>query len=209
MNGMTPREVVGQFYELFSAGDVDGAWQCARTIWKSSIRDGSSARPRAFREYLETFRRAMPDARAIVENAVESGDTVAVEGRFTGTHTGPLATDDGDVEPTGAAVDLRFADISHVRHGKIVAYHTYYDQLGLLTQLGFDGSELMLPFERTTSSFGRLGSERDEIGKLVPRCCRPGGLRGSAFRVALGWSELECWWRWCRWWWWLQPARRP
>ncbi len=64
----------------------------------------------------------------------------------------------------GAAVDLRFADISQVRNGKIVAYHTYYDRLGLLTQLGFDGSELMLPFERTTSSFGRLGSERDEIG---------------------------------------------
>jgi ketosteroid isomerase-like protein len=61
------------------------------------------------------------------------------EDRFTGTHTGPLATDDGDVEPTGAAVELRFADVSRVRDGKIVAYHTYYDQLGLLTQLGLMG----------------------------------------------------------------------
>jgi hypothetical protein len=26
-----------------------------------------------------------------------------------------------------------------VRDGKIVAYHTYYDQLGLLTQLGLMG----------------------------------------------------------------------
>jgi ketosteroid isomerase-like protein len=59
-----------------------------------------------------------------------------VEGRFTGTHTGPLATDDGDVEPPGATVDLRFADVSRVRDREIVAYHTYYDQLGLLTQLG-------------------------------------------------------------------------
>jgi ketosteroid isomerase-like protein len=92
-----------------------------------------------FREYLETFKRAMPDARAIVEQTVEANDTVAVEGRFTGTHTGPLATDDGDVEPTGATVDLRFADVSRVRDGKIVAYHTYYDQLGLLTQLGLMG----------------------------------------------------------------------
>jgi ketosteroid isomerase-like protein len=65
--------------------------------------------------------------------------TVAVEGRFTGTHTGPLATDDGDVEPTGATVDLRFADVSQVHDGKIVAYHTYYDQLGLLSQLGLMG----------------------------------------------------------------------
>jgi ketosteroid isomerase-like protein len=81
----------------------------------------------------------MPDARAIVEHTVEAGETVAVEGRFTGTHTGPLATDEGDVDPTGAAVDLRFADVSRVRDGKIVAYHTYYDQLGLLTQLGLMG----------------------------------------------------------------------
>jgi ketosteroid isomerase-like protein len=27
----------------------------------------------------------------------------------------------------------------HVEDGKIVAYHTYYDQLGLLTQLGLMG----------------------------------------------------------------------
>jgi ketosteroid isomerase-like protein len=51
-------------------------------------------------------------------------------------HTGPLATEDGDVGPTGLTIDLRFADIARVRDQKIVAYHTYYDQLGLLTQLG-------------------------------------------------------------------------
>jgi steroid delta-isomerase-like uncharacterized protein len=141
MTGMTPREVVGQFYELFSAGDVDGALSvCADDLEVIDPAMGQVHGLEAFREYLGTFKRAMPDARAIVENAAESGDTVAVEGRFTGTHTGPLATDDGDVEPTGAAVDLRFADISQVRNGKIVAYHTYYDQLGLLTQLGLMGA---------------------------------------------------------------------
>jgi ketosteroid isomerase-like protein len=43
------------------------------------------------------------------------------------------------VDPTGASVDLRFADFSRVQDGKIVSYHTYYDQLGLLTQLGLMG----------------------------------------------------------------------
>jgi ketosteroid isomerase-like protein len=47
-----------------------------------------------------------------------------------------LATPDGDVEPTGASVDLPLADVSRVRDGKIASYHTYYDQLGLMTQLG-------------------------------------------------------------------------
>jgi ketosteroid isomerase-like protein len=50
--------------------------------------------------------------------------------------TGPLSTPEGEVEPTGSSVDLRFADVSLARDGKIVSYHTYYDQLGLLTQLG-------------------------------------------------------------------------
>ena len=44
------------------------------------------------------------------------------------------------MEPTGASVDLRFADFSRVQDGRIVSYHTYYDQLGMLTQLGLMSS---------------------------------------------------------------------
>jgi steroid delta-isomerase-like uncharacterized protein len=133
-------EVVGRLYEAFGAGNLDEATSaCADDLEVVDPGMGQVRGSDRFREYLETFKRAMPDARAVVEHTVESGDTVAVEGRFTGTHTGPLATDDGDVDPTGAAVDLRFADVSRVRDGKIVAYHTYYDQLSLLTQLGLMG----------------------------------------------------------------------
>jgi steroid delta-isomerase-like uncharacterized protein len=130
-------ETVRRFYVAFGTGDIDAALSaCADDLEIIDPGMGLVRGRERFREYLETFKRAMPDARAVIEQTVASGDTVAVEGRFTGTHTGPLATDDGDVEPTGAAVDLRFADVSRVRDGKIVAYHTYYDQLGLLTQLG-------------------------------------------------------------------------
>ena len=91
-------EVVGRFYEAFGAGNIDAALSvCADDL---EIIDPGMGQVRGrdrFREYLETFKRAMPDARAIVEQTVESGETVAVEGRFTGTHTGPLATEDGDV----------------------------------------------------------------------------------------------------------------
>jgi steroid delta-isomerase-like uncharacterized protein len=133
-------EVVGRFYEAFGAGNLDEAMSaCADDLEVVDPGIGQVRGSDRFRQYLETFKRAMPDARAVVEHTVASGDTVAVEGRFTGTHTGPLATDDGDVDPTGAAIDLRFADVSQVRDGKIVAYHTYYDQLGLLTQLGLMG----------------------------------------------------------------------
>jgi ketosteroid isomerase-like protein len=82
----------------------------------------------------------MPDAKAVVEQIYQAGDTIIVEGRFVGTHTGSLAGPDGDIEATGASVDLKFADVSRVESGKIVAYHTYYAQLGLLTQLGLMSS---------------------------------------------------------------------
>ncbi len=130
-------EIMGRFYEDFGTGNIDAALSaCAQGLEIIDPGMGHVYGRERFREYLETFKRAMPDARATIEQTVESGETVAVEGRFTATHTGPLATDDGDVEPTGATVDLRFADFSRVRDGRIVAYHTYYDQLGLLTQLG-------------------------------------------------------------------------
>jgi steroid delta-isomerase-like uncharacterized protein len=137
MSADTAGEIMGRFYEDFGTGNIDSALAvCAEDLEIVDPGMGTVHGRERFREYLETFKRAMPDARAIVEQTVDSGETVAVEGRFTGTHTGPLATEDGDVDPTGAAVDLRFADVSRVRDGKIVAYHTYYDQLGLLTQLG-------------------------------------------------------------------------
>jgi hypothetical protein len=57
---------------------------------------------------------AVPDARAIVERVFEVGDTVIVEGRFTGTNSGPLPGPDGDLAPSGRTVDLPFADFARI-----------------------------------------------------------------------------------------------
>jgi steroid delta-isomerase-like uncharacterized protein len=137
MGSKTAGEVVSRFYDEFGVGNIEAALSVvAEDVEIIDPGMGHVHGRERFREYLDTFKRAMPDAQAIVERTVERDGVVAVEGRFVGTHTGPLATDDGDVDPTGASVDLHFADVSQVRDGKIVAYHTYYDQLGLLTQLG-------------------------------------------------------------------------
>ena len=109
-------ETMKRFYEDFGTGNFNAALAaCADDLEIIDPGMGQVRGRERFREYLETFKRAMPDARAVVEQIVESGETVAVEGRFTGTRTGPLATDDGEVEPTGAKVALRFADVPRVR----------------------------------------------------------------------------------------------
>jgi len=133
-------ELVNRFYSAFGRGDIDTALSCfSKDLETIDPGMGTVRGLGVFREYLETFKRAMPDAHAVIERTCQVNDTVIVEGRFVGTHTGPLATPDGDVPPTGATVGLRFADISRIVDGRIVSYHTYYDQLGLLDQLGLAG----------------------------------------------------------------------
>jgi steroid delta-isomerase-like uncharacterized protein len=135
--GLTARELVTRFYEAFDAGDADAVLSVfSDELETTDPGMGTVHGHGPFREYIETLKRAVPDARAVIEGMYDDGDVVVVEGRFAGTFTGPLASPDGDIDPTGATVDLRFADVSRARDGKIVSYHTYYDQLGLLTQLG-------------------------------------------------------------------------
>lgn len=141
MNGDRPQELVAAFYEHFDSGDIAAAVSAfSDELETVDPGMGTVHGLGPFQEYLETFKRAMPDAKAVVEQIYQAGDRVIVEGRFVGTHTGPLAGPDGDIEATGASVDLNFADVSRVQSGKIVSYHTYYDQLGLLTQLGLMNS---------------------------------------------------------------------
>jgi len=135
-----PVDLVERFYQAFD----DGAIAQALALFADDLETIDPGMETVhgispFREYLETLKRAVPDAQAAVDRVHSAGNVVVVEGRFVGTFTGPLATPEGDVEPTGARVELRFADVSTVADGRIVAYHTYYDQLGLLTQLGLMG----------------------------------------------------------------------
>ena len=134
---MSAAAVVEGFYDAFNRGDIGTAVSdFSDRLETTDPGMGTVHGIDPFREYLETFKRAMPDARAVVEATYVAGDAVIVEGRFLGTHTGPLGGADGDVAPTGRSVDLRFADVSCVQNGEIVSYHTYYDQMGLLSQLG-------------------------------------------------------------------------
>jgi ketosteroid isomerase-like protein len=58
------------------------------------------------------------------------------EGVYSGTHTGVLATPQGDLLPTGRKLELRFRDVFQVKAGKAVAHRLYFDNVEFLTQLG-------------------------------------------------------------------------
>ena len=90
----------------------------------------------AFVAYLGAFRAAMPDARIEGKTFVEQGETVAVEGIYSGTHTGPLASPQGAIPPTGKHLALPYLELFRIRGGKITEHRVYYDQMAFLGQLG-------------------------------------------------------------------------
>jgi len=89
-----------------------------------------------FVAYGQGFSRAFPDGRIHGDRYVESGDVVVVEGRFTGTNTGPLESPAGTLPPTGRPMVLPFADVFRVADGRITEHRIYYDTASMLGQLG-------------------------------------------------------------------------
>jgi steroid delta-isomerase-like uncharacterized protein len=86
--------------------------------------------------HAQAFVTAMPDSRMEVTGVVESGDRVVVEGVYTGTHTGPLTTPQGEVPPTGRKLALPLCDVFEVDAGRITGIRAYYDQMTFAAQLG-------------------------------------------------------------------------
>src|SRR5258708_33869766 len=89
--------------------------------------------------YLATARgfiTAMPDSRMEMTAIIESGNRVVGEGTYSGTHTGPLGTPQGEVPPTGRKLMLPLCDVIEVAAGRITQIRAYYDQMTFAAQLG-------------------------------------------------------------------------
>jgi ketosteroid isomerase-like protein len=86
--------------------------------------------------FIRAYKEGFPDLRHEVVGYVESGDTIALELRVSGTHTGTLRGPQGEIPPTGRQVVWESADYVTLRDGKVASWHVYTDQLAFLVQLG-------------------------------------------------------------------------
>jgi steroid delta-isomerase-like uncharacterized protein len=138
MSDTSVRELVLRFYEAFNEGDVSAALSAfSDDLEISDPAIGTVRGVVPFRDYLESFNRAVPDRQIITERLDEAADAVFVEGHFVGTHTGPVIGPGGaTIQPTGASIRLRFVNVWRADGGVMKSHHSYYDQLDLLTQLG-------------------------------------------------------------------------
>jgi steroid delta-isomerase-like uncharacterized protein len=89
-----------------------------------------------FMAHAKGFVTALPDSRMEVTSIVESGNRVVVEGMYSGTHTGPLATAQGEASPTGRKLALPLCEVFEIAAGRITQIRAYYDQMTFAAQLG-------------------------------------------------------------------------
>ena len=128
------RAAAERFYERFAAGDLDSAAELFSTecTHQSPAGDQDAS---AWKAFGEAFRSALPDARMDIVSVVEEGEAVAIEARFRGTHTGALATPQGEIPASGNAIDVPFADFFRLDGETFVEHRVYWDQAEMMAQL--------------------------------------------------------------------------
>jgi len=129
-------DLVQQHYRNNEAGDLDAIDGLFDADVETVIPGGTLKGIEEFRGLGEAFRTAMSDMRHEIVRSFETGDTVVVEGVFSGRHTGPMVTPLGAIPPSGNAVSFPYADFLQVRDGKCVSHRIYWDNAGLMAQLG-------------------------------------------------------------------------
>jgi len=92
---------------------------------------------KAIQEHMETMFRAFPDFKVEFTLILISGDHITFEGVGRGTFTGPLASPEGEIPPTGKKVEFKGVWIGRISpEGLIEEDRTYYDTADFMRQLG-------------------------------------------------------------------------
>lgn len=132
------REVIRSFFDAFNAGDLDRAESMVSDDFElldaavSQVFHGRHG----CRQWLASFRTALPDAHAELGNVLAEGSLVAAEHVGRGTQDGPFWTPAGTIPPTGRRIELRIGEFFEVRDGKIARLTAYYDGATMMRQLG-------------------------------------------------------------------------
>src|SRR3981081_2393136 len=131
------RQVAERGMKAYNAHDMEAlARESAPDIQATAPGDVKLQGPQAVKEWNQNMVRAFPDARIEANNIFTAGNTVIVEGIFTGTHDGTLKTPMGDIPATGRKVRGEFIQILEVDRGLVRRNHLIFDQAQQMAQLG-------------------------------------------------------------------------
>jgi ketosteroid isomerase-like protein len=131
------RAVMDAVTAAITSGDAEALAACYAANAVADTPDAGRLEGReAIVQYLMSFADAFSEMSFETVEMLEIGNIAVDEGFLVGTHTRPLRTPDGDVEPTGKRVRIRSCDIVAVSGGVAVSHRFYFSELDFLTQLG-------------------------------------------------------------------------
>ena len=131
------RTIVDRHYEGINQHDLDMVVSTLADDVESILPGAPPLKGKEpFKAYVSVFQTAAPDTHIEGHRDLGSGDTIVVEGSYSGTQTGPLMTPGGEIPPTGRHFDFTFCDVLQAKDGKVFSHRVYFDQVDFLTQLG-------------------------------------------------------------------------
>jgi hypothetical protein len=86
--------------------------------------------------YINSWLKALPDAKLIVTNEIVSAPWIVQEFTFEGTHKAPLTGPMGTIQATNRKVSGQCVSITRYETDLAVEGRLYFDVVQLLTQLG-------------------------------------------------------------------------
>jgi len=141
MSGENTATAIREAIEAFGRGDLEGAVApFADDAEYNEFGTGQTYKGKAqIRAANQGWMIAFPDAKAEVKTQIVTGDEVALEVVWRGTHTGPLQSPAGTVPATGRRVEVPSAIVATMRGGKVQSQRQYFNLASLMQQLGLAG----------------------------------------------------------------------
>jgi steroid delta-isomerase-like uncharacterized protein len=136
MSSTATLEAVRRMHEALNAHDWDALAKfysddCEVVTPLGEMRGGG-----AVVQLAQAYVQAFPDLKWTDQGQVSSEDSVVTEQVAAGTNQGPLNTPQGDVPPSGKPITTRLCEVVRLRDGEIVSLHLYWDNLGLMQEIG-------------------------------------------------------------------------
>ena len=123
-----------RFYDLVSAGDIDGfGTLLADDFVEHEETPGLAPTKDGVLEFFRMYRAAFPDLRMDPEDVLASGDKVVARVRATGTHQGEFM----GMPSTGKSIDVQLIDILRFDDDGLAREHWgVVDLMAMMQQLG-------------------------------------------------------------------------
>lgn len=135
----TNEEIIDQLYAA-AEGDTGDPQKFASLFHDDGYFEDESSGMKLYgrdtAKLIEAVSAAFPDMHRERLQTYVTPDTIIVELKLQGTHTGDFHTGEGVFAPTGRAFDVPCCDVFRLRDGKLEFFHCYNQLSVWLKQLG-------------------------------------------------------------------------